>query len=49
MKKINTALASLVVIAALGSPAFALQDPKPQQTQPAPTDPVPAASTSTDG
>ena len=41
MKKINTALASLVVITALGSPAFALQDPKPQQTQPAPTDPVP--------
>ena len=37
MKKFNTALASLVVITALGTPAFALQDQKPQPTQPAPT------------
>ena len=40
MKKLNTALASFVVITALGTPAFA-QDQKPQPAPQAPTLPAP--------
>ena len=36
MKKFNNALASLVVVTALGTPAFALQDQKPQPAEPLP-------------
>jgi hypothetical protein len=42
MKKLNTALASLVVMTALGTPALAFQDPKPEQTTPVPAQPAPA-------
>lgn len=42
MKTINATLASLVVMTALATPALAIQDPKPQPTQPpAPTEPAP--------
>ena len=42
MKSINATLASLVVMTALATPALAIQDPKPQPTQPpAPTQPAP--------
>lgn len=44
MKKINTALASLVVMTALGAPAQAFQDPKPEHTTPSPTQPAPTTS-----
>ena len=40
MKKLNTALASLVVITALGTPAFA-QDQRPQPAPQTPTVPAP--------
>ena len=42
MKNFNNALASLVVVTALGTPAFALQNPKPQpEPLPAPTQQAP--------
>ena len=42
MKSINATLASLVVMTALATPALAIQEPKPQPTQPpAPTEALP--------
>jgi len=46
MKKFNTALASLVVATALGSPAFA-QDPRPQPEPQSPTLPAPTQQSPT--
>ena len=48
MKKLNTALASIVVMTALGTPALAFQDPKPEQSPPAPTQPAPAIPSAED-